>query len=266
MNGGRTDMPAPDVGAPEPRGGRRPFRRWLMPVALVFAAQVGIIFALGERHFKPPRPVTNVPQLRLAAHAGEGFAFDDPTLFALPHANDFAAAVWLQTYPVPLPSFHWTEPARPLLLAVENLGAVFDEFMQTNQAFASHPLDFKPPPRLSAVVAPLPPVFADNSTLRVAGGLAGQRLLAPLMLTNWPYPDVIAPSRVQAVVDAAGNVVSAVLLPPDNLTEAASHFSDADQRALELARAARFAPAPRLTIGLLIFNWRTVPLAETNMP
>lgn len=265
MNGGSTDLPVPAVGGQEPHGGRRPFRRWLMPIGLVFAAQVGIIFGLGERHFKPPRPVTNVPHLRLAANTDGGFALADPTLFALPHADDFAAGIWLQAYPVPPPTFQWTVPPQPLSLAGEGLGMLFNQFMQTNR-FAGSPLDFKPPPKLSAVAAPLEPVFAENSTLRIAGGLPGRRLLTPMVLTNWPYPDVIAPSRVQVLVDAAGNVVSAVLLPSDNLSETAGHFNDADQRALELASAARFTPASRLALGLLIFNWRTVPPAETNAP
>lgn len=36
--------------------------------------------------------------------------------------------------------------------------------------------------------------------------------------------------------------------------------------ALELARAARFAPAPRLTIGQMLFTWHTVPPPATNTP
>ena len=36
--------------------------------------------------------------------------------------------------------------------------------------------------------------------------------------------------------------------------------------ALELARAARFAPGPDLTLGKLIFNWRTVAPPATNAP
>ena len=77
---------------------------------------------------------------------------------------------------------------------------------------------------------------------------------------------MIAPSRVQVLVDEAGDVVSAVLLPPDNPAEAAGHDAAADQRALALARAARFAPSSRLTVGQMIFNWRTVPPPATNAP
>jgi TonB family protein len=58
------------------------------------------------------------------------------------------------------------------------------------------------------------------------------------------------------LVDPAGNVVSAILLE-------SSTFDAADQRALQLARNLRFAPAPRLMLGEIIFNWHTVP---TNAP
>jgi hypothetical protein len=90
-------------------------------------------------------------------------------------------------------------------------------------------------------------------------------LPAQINLTNWPYADVIAPSKVQVLVDAAGNVVSAVLLPSENGFTAADHYDAADQRALELARALRFTPSARLTFGRITFNWQTVPPAnETN--
>jgi hypothetical protein len=75
---------------------------------------------------------------------------------------------------------------------------------------------------------------------------------------------VIAPSKVQVLASAAGDVVSAVLLPSDNSAEAAAHYDAADQRALELASTARFAPAKNLTIGQMIFNWRTIPVTTTN--
>jgi TonB family protein len=78
-------------------------------------------------------------------------------------------------------------------------------------------------------------------------------------LPSWPYADVLAPSVVQAVVDAPGNVVSTVLLSP-------SGYDAADQRALELARAMRFTPSSHLTIGRMIFNWHTVPPPAMNAP
>jgi len=69
---------------------------------------------------------------------------------------------------------------------------------------------------------------------------------------------------VQVLVNAAGEVVSAILLPSNNPDEARD--ADADQRALAFARAARFAPASGLTVGQLIFDWRTIAPPATNAP
>jgi hypothetical protein len=279
MNGAHADSSAPGLAgskpqsegrgegwsaAPEPPSEGWSRQRWLKFVALVFAAQVALIFALGEKQFPPPRAVTNVPQFTLADSADEMIALDDPTLFALPHEDSFAPAVPGQMLVVTNSSFRWTEPPGELLSpAVESLGAVFTRFMQTNQ-FATINLNFKPEPELSEPVLPLQPAFAENSTLRVEGELAQRKWLNPLSLLSWPYADVIAPSRVQVLVDAEGDVVSAVLLPPDNLGEV--HDSDADARALELARSLRFAPSSSLTFGQLIFDWRTVAPPATNSP
>jgi hypothetical protein len=266
MNGAHADSPAPGFAGSKPPGEGWSRPRWLTLIALVFAAQVGFIFALGERHFASPRTAANVPTLKLADDSDELLALNDPTLFALPHPNDFASAVRLQTSVAPQPSFRWTEPPLPSPLAAENLGAVFARFMQTN-VFAPQTNDFKPEPKLSEPVLPLQPVFADASTLQIEGDLAQRKLLTPEEnLPSWPCTDVIAPSKVQVLVDTAGAVISAVLFPPDNRVEAAAQYDPADQRALELARAARFAPSSRLTVGQLIFNWRTVPPPATNPP
>jgi hypothetical protein len=237
-------------------------------VALVFAAQVALIFALGEKKFPPPRAVTNVPQITLADDTDELIALDDPTLFVLPHANDFSSAAWRQMPAVPQPSFRWTEPPGELPApALENLGAVFTRFMRTNP-FAAPLLDFKPEPKLSEPDLPMPPMFAENSTLRISGELAQRRLLNEneIHLPSLPFNDVLAPSKVQALADPEGNVVSAVLLPSENPMETLGRADKGDTNALAIARSLRFAPSSRPMFGELIFNWRTVPLAETNAP
>jgi hypothetical protein len=233
-------------------------------VAVVFAAQIALVFALGERQFPPPRTVTHVPHFTLVDSSSELIALDDPTLFALPHLNDFATAIWPRLPVANQPSFRRAETQAELASpAGESLGADFTRFMRTNQ-FAAPLLDFRPEPELTEPAMSLPPVFPPNSTLQIEGELAQRKWLNPASLPNWPYADVIAPSRVQVLVDASGVVVQAVLLRPDNPTEV--HLDDAEQRALELARSARFAPAPRLTFGRMIFNWRTIPPPATNSP
>ena len=113
--------------------------------------------------------------------------------------------------------------------------------MQTNY-FAGYQLDFKPPPKLSEPVALAESALPQNSTLEISGYSLGKSL-NEINLPSLPYNDVIAPSKVQVLASAAGDVVSAVLLPSDNSAEAAAHYDAADQRALELASTARFAPA-----------------------
>lgn len=232
--------------------------RWLALIALIFAAHIGLIFLSGGKKQIAPRAVKNVPVLKLAGNADELLALDDPTLFVLPHQRDFGSAVWLKKYASPPPDFRYAEPPQPLPLSAEKLGATFQQFMRTN-FFAGQPPDFKPAPKFGGSILPVEPAPAQNSTLQIEGGLAQRRLLNETGLPSLPYNDVIAPSRVQALVDAAGNVVSTVRL-------ASSGYDAADQRALQVARSLRFASAPQITLGELTFNWRTVPMTATNTP
>jgi hypothetical protein len=250
---------------PKPSGEGWPFSRWLILIALVCAAHVALLYMFGARNQIVPRTATDAPTLKLADSLDEFLALNDPTLFALPHPGDFVTAMWSQAPVGKRPAFHWPESSRWLPLSTNELMTVFNRFMQTNQV-AGFALQLKPPVRLSAPAQPLEPAFARVSTVRVAGDLTQRRLLTPMNLPPWPYADVIAPSKVQVLVNEAGGVVSAIVLPPNNSLEALSHHPDADQRALELARATRFAPAPRLTIGQMIFAWHTVPPPATNSP
>jgi hypothetical protein len=255
-----------------------PWTRWLAFVAVVFAAHVALIFIFGARKPIAPKPVENAPSLTLAGKSsGEWLGLNNSTLFALPSSEGFAGTA-LTPVQIEFRRQEWTEPPRWLQLSADELGAAFDEFMQTNR-FVKFELQLKTPPQLTAPVLPAQPAFAPNSTLQIKGEIAGRPLLRPIKLQSWPDAEVIAPSIVQVLVDAAGNVVSAVLLPPENFLEVAP-VSDpaADQHALELARAARFAPASptaasveanpaaHLAVGKLIFNWQTVPPSATNAP
>jgi hypothetical protein len=272
MNPAAESSPAQSAGttpaAPEREASserRRTRSRWLTLIVLIFGAHVGLLFAFGARKPIEPRPATKIPTLALAGDAGEWLALNDPTLFVVPHPRDCASVLRVQPSAFTPPSFRWTEPSGCLSPSVEALGAVFGEFMQTNH-FAGLELQLKPPVTLSTPAQPIEPVLPQASTLQVADGLAQRPLLTPLALPSWPWADVISPSRVQVLVNAAGEVVSTALLPPDNRSEAASRYDPADQRALDLARTARFTPAPRLTLGRLIFHWHTVPLPATNAP
>jgi hypothetical protein len=150
-------------------------------------------------------------------------------------------------------------------LSADELGLAFNQFMQTNH-FAGFELQLKSPVKLSAPGLTVESALGQTSTLLIQDGLAQRRLLDPINLPSWPYANVIAPSKVQVLVNEAGNVISTALLPPDSGFTVADQYDRADQRALELVRAARFAPASRLTVGRMIFNWHTVPPPATNSP
>jgi hypothetical protein len=247
-------------------------------VALVFAAHVAFIFIFGSRKPVPPAQVKNAPSLALATEsAGNWVSLNEATLFALPGPDGFAAAMWT----VPSLPFHvqeWTEPPRWLVLPANELGATFNHFVQTNPVTAVH-FEYNLPPPLTVPAVPAQSPFAQSSALQIEGDLASRPLLNPMKLPAWPFADVIAPSVVQVLVDAAGNVVSATLLPPENFLEANTvRDADADQQAVTLARAARFAPlsaeavsvesgqATQLAVGQMIFTWQTVPAPASTTP
>ncbi len=250
MNDGTANSPALELAGSKRSEGWTP-ARWFVVITLVFAVQVALIFLLGEKKENAPRLVVNVPTLTLANDADELLALNDPTLFALPHQRDFAAAVWLKRHANTPPDFRWTEPPRWLPLSAGGLGAAFGQFMQTN-FLASYSFDFKPVAELSTPTLPVEPALAQNSTMRIEGELAQRQLPSEISLTDWPFADVLAPCVVQVLVDAAGNVVSTVVVE-------SSSYKDADDKALELARTLRFTPSLRPTFGRIDFNWHTVP-------
>jgi hypothetical protein len=257
MNHTPANSPALEIAGRKRNEGWTP-ARWLAGIAFVFATHVALIFLFGAKKEMGPLAMNiRVPVLTLANDSDELFTLNDPTLFALPHQWDFDSA-GLKIPAVKPPEFRYTEMPQPLPFAIDSLGAAFSRFQPAN-FWASQPRDFKPSPELSAPTLPVEPALAQNSTMQIEGELAPRQLPVQISLTNWPYPDVIAPSKVQVLVDTAGDVVSTVLLPPDGGFAAADYYAAADQRALELARALRFTPSPRLAFGRIIFNWHTVP-------
>jgi hypothetical protein len=228
---------------------------------LAFLVHLAFIFILGTQKPIVPRAPDRVPQLQIADSADELIALDDPTLFALPHASDFVSAVWQRPQTNHTrPSFGWAWPTN-LPLPVEKLGSEFKEFMRTNPV-ASLPLNLETEPKFSATDFAVNPALPQNSALRITGPLAARRLLQSVPVPALAINDVIASSRVQVVVAKSGDVVSAVVLPSDDPLETDSRLTGdavANQRALELARQLRFAPAPELMLGRVIFTWHTVP-------
>jgi hypothetical protein len=230
--------------------------KFIFLIAFALALHVALIFIFGAKKEIVPRAVTNVPHWQLADSADEFIALGDPTLFAQPNAHDLVSAFWRRAPAVKQPDFNWTEAPRYLPPATEKFGADFRAFMLASRP-AKFALNFKPEPKL-ILPAALDNAMPPATTMKIIGELAQRRLLNPVELPSISVNDVIAPSKVQALVDTAGNVAFAVLLE-------SSALGDADQRALQLTRNFRFAPAPRLALGEIIFQWHTVPVT-TNAP
>jgi TonB family protein len=249
MNDAPANLPAFDEARPGKGWSRT---RLLTVIVLVAGLQVALIFSFGEKKRILPRPVVNIPTLKLAENISEQLELDDPTLFVLPNPKDFASAYWLRIHSNPAPDFRWTEPPRWLPISTKGLGTALGQLMHTN-LFQNSPFNFPPVAELSTPTVLEEPAPVQNSTMRITGELV-RRLLPSnnISLTNFPYADVLAPCVVQVLVDPAGDVVSTVLLK-------SSSYKDADDKALELARALRFTPAANLTLGCVILNWHTVP-------
>jgi hypothetical protein len=254
---------SPPLEAPQNPGGLQ--KKFLVLVVLAIAVHVTLIFAFGAKKQIAARPPVNVPQLQFADRADELVELDNPALFALPNARDFSSVIWQQAAVIVQPQFRYHEDPRWLPPPVENLGATFAQFMQTNQ-FGRFALDFKPTPLFASPVVDLTADLPQNSTLQISGTLVQRKLISSPALPSLPMNDVVAPSKVQVLVDKIGNVVSAVPSLSDNPIEAAGRATIADTNAVALALKLKFSPAPELTPGQVIFRWHTIPLTATNPP
>jgi TonB family protein len=258
MNPLPADSPAGEgwQAEPKPAGAGWSNRKFLAALVFVLAFHVALIFLFGTRKPIAPRSLGPVPHLRLADPANEFIALDNPTLFARPNPHDVVSAFWRRLPPRPRGEYTWTENPRYLPPPAADLGASFRAFVASRSP-VEPPLNFKPE---AGVIEPsvtgentMPPASTDQ----ISGDLAGRPVLHAAALPLLPRNDVIAPTTVQALVDASGRVVSAVVLKTGG-----DH--DADQLAVQLAREFRFAPAPRLMFGDIQFIWHTVPLTATN--
>ena len=238
--------------------------RWLWAFPLGVALHAGLVFWFGERPRPASSPRTELTRLLLATDGDSAKkiaarpASSDPTLFALPSARGFSGQAWLQFTPENLTAANWSEPPAWLALRIEDLGATFAEFVATNQP--ALPLDDKRAPAVALEIFLPNEIVATQSTVRVEGALARRPLAAPLPLSAPEHPDALPGTVVALAVNAEGQTESAILLVECGVKAI-------DQRALELARTARFQPAEdttTLTWGKMFFEWRTVSPVTTN--
>jgi hypothetical protein len=231
--------------------------------------QVGVAFWLGN---PPPRKAFRPPDMPVVQMASDGLqdllAIQDPTLFILPHRDNFSGDVWLKMAPRTFSPTNWTEPARPLELSRDQLGAAFAVFMRTNRPPRFQPrvesgLDTEAGP------APLLPISVP-SRMFVEGDLAKLRLLTPLRLPPQTNVDILTNTVVQMVVDAQGYPFSSVILAGSGSGEADSLALTNYARKIRFsppeAEALRTVPTNKMISGKLIFEWQTVPPAPTNAP
>ena len=252
---------------------RWPAARWWVFIGLVFSTQLGLIFWLGRPQGPPPPAPTRdlAPSLQLAGPgASEVLALSDPTLFALPHNEGFSGEAWLSIPPSTFQSYEWSEPDQSLNLVPDDLAVIFKEFAATNQPLGLSVL-MRPDLRLKQPRVVEGDPFATRSVLELTGGLETRRLLSPVSLpSGFPASlgtEILTNSVVQVLVGNDGLLASAPVLMIHSGSEAA------DEYALREARNARFAavdvpdpanPLAGLTWGQLVFQWRALPLADTN--
>jgi hypothetical protein len=220
-------------------------------ILLVVILQVASIFWLEDQPKPKKSTAAEAPILRLANHSSELLTLNDPSLVALPQQHGFSGPAWMRLPQLPAPSFEWRPPIQWLEPRFDDAGKLFTAFMRTNE-FAA---DAAPGSQSELLPAECISLAARaRSTWRVEGEIAARRLLTAMDLPSWPAVEILTNSVVQLLIDSAGKPVSLALLPPG------SGSPEADQRALELARAARFQPSSGrpLSWGSLIFEWNTV--------
>jgi hypothetical protein len=249
-------------------------RRWWLFALLILAGQVAAIFWLSDNTAPAVRRPSPAPSITVVASPdNEFFALNDPTIFALPHARGFSGKAWRSLPGIPARSFEWNAELQWLPLPVSQLGQGLGRFLQ---AARDEPVTAFSAPEPS-LIQPEPPstqVFAQKSTVRLEGALRHRRLLTPIEPSSWPHSDLLTNTIIDLIVGLDGLPISCELRPPG------SGSLQADQQALALARATRFAslvssgprrdtnsaPVANLARGTLIFQWRTLPQTNATTP
>ncbi len=258
MNGTTTETP--------PWSGRR----WVGVVVALCALQVGALWLLSARRRPPPRQ----PQVEFAARwltapnaarAVDQLLLNDPTHLAAVNPRSFSGA-WLRPTPPAYRPAEWREAERSFAQPTQTLGAAFQQVPPTRPATLFDPARKPAAAPLATGIAQ--PPLRSASRLLVEGPLRARALLEAPALPSWPHSDVLADTRLQVTVSAEGLVQPPRLPPADRAKDPAQRAAQraADQHALELVHALRFASAPKSTAagpatpseGILVFQWHTL--------
>jgi hypothetical protein len=224
--------------------------RWLLLLALVFGLHVAFFHFLNQLDRPKVRPMGDAVSLRFQAGFRLREELENPTLFALPHPHGFAGVTWLQRPVVGFAPFRWGEPLRFLPLPVRGLGATFLQLAETNQP-PNRRISLMPPALTTVVPQPEVPPVRLQTELRLAGGLANRAWREPRSELPLARQGGLTNTVIHALVNARGQVVSALVLPPGSGSKAD------DAAALRLARNLWFRPVPDsgAADGWLIFEW-----------
>lgn len=245
-------------------------RRWVLVVLLLSAAQVGAVMLLSARTAMPPRQ----PQAQFtarwftspnAARAVDQLLLNDPTHLAAVNPRGFSGA-WLRPAPPIYQPAEWREAERSLVQPTQALGSAFGQVARSIPAMVFDPVRKSVAAQPTAAVGQ--PPLRSASRLLVEGPMRARALLQSPPVPSLPHHDVLADTRVQVSVSAEGLVLPPRLLPTNGLKDPAQRAAQraADQHALELTRALRFAPVPKSaeagaatpSEGILVFQWHTV--------
>jgi len=215
---------------------------------LIFAGQIGVIFALHTR--QPLRAkIAQVIPMRPGGFATNSVGseiddLNDPLVFAGAHAQGFSAHAWMKRPQVELAFTNSVAPP---------------QFLEFQRPPTEIPVanNFQGPklelPFVSLAIANEP---AKENAVLAQGPIANRALTAKIILPPQIGPDVSSNTVVQVAVQADGFPFTARIV-------ASSGSRGADLTALQLAKEAQFAPAKGAPLqwGELIFRWQ---MASTN--
>ena len=240
-------------------------RQWLLGIVLALTMQLALVSWLSGSHTGPAARRRAETHVRLAWPREQEPApteppeKDDPALFALVSGQGFSRSAWLTLPRFEDPMTNSPEPFHWLGLSSDDLADDFTEFVQTNLVGEDLVASI-PAPTLANPALPTPRVVPDT-IVRVESGLAGRALLPNFRLPR-EKEAILTNSVVGVLVDASGRTISAALL-------STSGVAQADQDALNFAKAARFAPSAgagssqtAFAFGTLVFQWAGVRWSE----
>ena len=235
--------------------------------AILFAAQVGLIWIFAARGARAPLPQAPDFAVRFLVRPFEqgqlatALFAEDPTLFQAPAQRGFSGRAWMNA---PSPEYHAADARTPDVYLSLGTG-VWKPRALPAPAPHEAPLTIRTPEAPDGNSdSPLtePASLPKASFMRMEGALAGRRVVSRATpLPAQPAVQLLSNSVVQLGVNSAGEVTSARL-------QGTSGSTAADATALDAARRLRFAPdaAPRGAIawGTAVFSWETVEPAAAK--